>query len=112
MKFLIAINPKIAIIFYPGTIGSTYPSLLIFLAIISDPASPNPSANKAPILIIVDSKILVSYNFSYYFYSKVIASSSCLSSSSKTASSSAILAASKGFFAILLTFYFIFYLFN
>ena len=32
----------------------------MFLAIIIEPASPNPRASKAPILIIVDSKIAVS----------------------------------------------------
>lgn len=97
-----AINPKTAIIFFPGIIGYTDPLLAIFLAIISAPASPNPTAKSAPILRIVDSSILVSYVFSYYNYFHKFRSS-LKSSYSATASSSAILAASRGFSPILLT---------
>lgn len=46
--------------FFPGSIGSTSPPVLIFEAIISDPASPNPTANKAPILVSRDSNNPVS----------------------------------------------------
>ena len=53
-------NPKMARHFLPGSIGSTSPPFCIFVAIIVDPASPNPTASKAPILINKDSKIPVS----------------------------------------------------
>jgi hypothetical protein len=66
LKFLISQNPKIAIILFPGNIGSTSPPLLIFYAMISAPASPNPSANKAPVLIISFSRIVVSNFYSSY----------------------------------------------
>jgi hypothetical protein len=67
-KFRIATNPKIAIILWPGIIGFTSPLYsFMFFAIISDPASPKPIANKAPIFIIVYSRIEVSKFFSYYF---------------------------------------------
>ena len=58
---LISQNPKIRHFFYPGIIGSISPDLTIFLQIISDPASPYPSASKVPILIIVFSINTASY---------------------------------------------------
>lgn len=71
----------------------------MFLAIISLPASPNPIAKRAPIFIIVDSKIWVSYISCLGLRPFLLACR--LSSYSATASSSAILAASNGFFVIL-----------
>lgn len=53
-------KPYIAHFFYPGIIGSTSPDFYIFDPIISEPASPNPRANKTPILIIAFSIIIVS----------------------------------------------------
>jgi hypothetical protein len=47
-------------IFCPAIIGLTPPLLLIFLAIIYDPASPYPKARSAPILTIVLSNTSVS----------------------------------------------------
>lgn len=66
LKFLISQNPKTQCVFFPGIIGSMSPPLLlIFVAIISAPASPNPSANNAPILTIVCSKNAVSNGASF-----------------------------------------------
>ena len=47
--------------FLPGIIGSTSPPLAILDPMISDPASPNPRANKKPIFTIAFSIITVSY---------------------------------------------------
>ena len=46
---------------FPGNIGSTSPEEAILVPIIADPASPNPSANKAPILMIAFSIYVVSF---------------------------------------------------
>ena len=45
-------NPNMATFLTPGIIGLTSPLCAIFLARISEPASPKPRASKAPILII------------------------------------------------------------
>jgi len=61
VKFLISQNPKIPTHFVPGIIGLTSPKESYkFLPITSDPASPNPRASKAEILIKVPFKIYVS----------------------------------------------------
>ena len=89
--------------FFPGIIGFTPPLLFIFLAIISDPASPKPKAKRAPIFIIVYSKIAVSYYFAFFFCNNYLWFNFFFNSSSATVSSSAILAASKGLSAIRFT---------
>jgi len=61
VKFLISQKPNIAYFFFPGNIGSISPPLATFNAIISDPASPNPKARSAPILIIAFSIWIVSF---------------------------------------------------
>lgn len=60
VKFLISQKPNIKTCFTPGSIGLTSSPYSMFLAIISDPASPNPRARRAPILLRVDSSIVVS----------------------------------------------------
>lgn len=108
VKFLISQNPNIAIIFFPAIIGSTSPPYYMFEAIISDPASPNPKARRAPILIMSFSNITVSYP-AYSFFLFISSLLPFLRSSSKAkASYSSIYAASRGFWAILLTFFIIF----
>jgi len=76
----------------------------IFFAIISDPASPNPSANNAPIFIINFYRITVSIFSSSFFF----AISSLLPYSSRFSiiqvSVSSILADSSGFSEIFFTF--------
>lgn len=80
----------------------------MFSAIIYEPASPNPRASKAPILIIVCSRMTVSYGpsflpfffFPFFFFC-------CFACSKARASSSSAWAASRGFLAILFTFYII-----
>jgi hypothetical protein len=42
--------------FIPGSIGFTSSPYSMFLAIIAEPASPNPRARSAPILLSVDSR--------------------------------------------------------
>jgi hypothetical protein len=61
-------KPKIATTLTPGIIGSTSPVFFILSAIIFAPASPNPSARRAPIFTIVYSKITVSYGPSSLSY--------------------------------------------
>lgn len=39
-------KPKMAVTFWPGTIGSMSPPLLMLLAMTSAPASPNPTASR------------------------------------------------------------------
>jgi len=66
LKFLISQNPKTQCVFFPGIIGSMSPPLLLMLvAIISAPASPNPNASNAPIFTIVYSKNAVSIGASF-----------------------------------------------
>jgi len=60
VKFLISQKPKIAMIFYPGSIGLISPLPFMFSAIILDPASPNPKAKRAPIFTMVYSRTTVS----------------------------------------------------
>lgn len=81
-----SVNPKIARIFLPGNIGSISPPLLMFSAIISAPASPKPSANNAPVLIINFSRILVSY-FNSSFLASMSTKSPFFKSSSKAIAS-------------------------
>jgi len=68
VKLLISQNPYIPRIFFPGIKGSTSPPFFILLAIISEPASPKPKANKAPSLTIKFSRIAVSSLESSLFY--------------------------------------------
>ena len=94
-------KPKIAIIFFPGNIGSISPPLLIFSAMIWAPASPNPNASNAPVFMINFSRKEVSY-FSYSFLAAI--SSVCPDFSKESiakASYSSIWAALKGLAAIL-----------
>jgi len=61
VKFQISQNPNIPTHLTPGIIGFTSPfESDRFLPITSDPASPNPKAKSAEILIKVSFKILVS----------------------------------------------------
>lgn len=61
MKFLISQKPNMAKVLCPAIIGFKSPPLLIFDAIIFDPASPNPKASRCPILTIAFSRAAVSY---------------------------------------------------
>jgi len=60
VKLRILQNPNIANVFLPGNIGFTSPPAAILVAMIFEPASPNPNANNPPIFIIVLSNIDVS----------------------------------------------------
>lgn len=71
--------------FCPGSMGSTSPDLAMLDAMISDPASPKPSASSYPILIMAFSMSIVSRLSPY----------ACLNYCST---------ATSGFLAILLTF--------
>mmetsp|Transcript_3670 Transcript_3670/g.4919 ORF Transcript_3670/g.4919 Transcript_3670/m.4919 type:complete len:215 (-) Transcript_3670:1943-2587(-) len=53
-------NPKMAHIFFPGTMGFSSPPFLRFSAMISAPASPKPTAMREQILEKAFSRILVS----------------------------------------------------
>jgi hypothetical protein len=57
-------KPNIACTFYPDNSGSTSPPAPILEPIILDPASPNPSARRCPILMMAFSMISVSYCYS------------------------------------------------
>lgn len=63
-NLIISQNPNIAVHLCPAIIGFKSPPALIFEAMILDPASPNPRANKWPILTIAFSKKAVSYSSS------------------------------------------------
>ena len=65
---LMSQNPKIAITFYPGIMGLTSPVASMLDAMIFDPASPNPRAKSAPILMSVFSRICVSNGDSFFFF--------------------------------------------
>lgn len=56
--------------FFPGSIGSTSPLFAILLLIISDPASPKPSARSVPIFMIAFSINNVSSYSSPSYFSK------------------------------------------
>mmetsp|Transcript_67149 Transcript_67149/g.212596 ORF Transcript_67149/g.212596 Transcript_67149/m.212596 type:complete len:256 (+) Transcript_67149:807-1574(+) len=58
-------NPKIANTFLPGTMGLRSPACFMFSAIISAPASPNPTAMRLQIFVMEFSRIRVSNSSSW-----------------------------------------------
>jgi hypothetical protein len=68
VKFLISQNPNILTYLSPGNIGLISPAPCIFLAMTWEPASPKPIAKRPPILVMVFSRMIVSFKFSFFLF--------------------------------------------
>ena len=100
VKFLMSQKPKIAWIRWPGIIGFRSPPELIFCAMMADPASPKPKANKWLILVIACSKIAVSNVLSSFYFFLFIPPWWIISKNAIDSLSISSLTAAYGFFAI------------
>ena len=89
----------------PANIGFISSPLLMFSAMITEPASPNTRASNAPVFISNFSRMAVSYLSSSYLYNNSFVTPFFSNSSKAKASFSSIYAAINGFSAILWTYF-------
>ena len=102
VKFLTSQKPNMAQVRLPFMIGLSSPLLLIFLAMMAEPACPKPSARRRPIFMMAYSNVTVS-RFIYcpsFPFLPVSSSWICVKA---PFSSKFSFAAIKGFLAIILT---------